>query len=57
MRHIAKSIGAVAAVARGRVWPLSRRLRPTFAPIETFVDWLEVAYGGPIRARPVESNR
>ena len=57
MRHIAKSIGAVAAIARGPVWPLSRKLRPTFAPIETFVDWLEVAYGGPIRARPVEPNR
>jgi len=22
---------------------------PTIAPIETFVDWLEAAYGGPIR--------
>jgi hypothetical protein len=56
MRQSISYLAAIAAIAvsyRGAMSPatildLQRAL--TLAPIDTFVDWLEAAYGGPIES-------
>jgi hypothetical protein len=56
MRQYVAYLATVATLAiayRSTISPaaiveLPRKLKAPLAPIETFVDWLEAAYGGPI---------